>query len=158
MSNYSTQKFCSQKLPEATDKERPAGCLAATANRPQARYPSCAIHSLNKLHSLQQLHSLHKLSIPGGNLLHSGGNLYSISGGHGTDSISGAHGTVSVSGAHGTVSVSGAHGAVSVSGAHGTVSGAHGSVSGAQAHETVSISGLVLLPVQWCRGCFIAVR
>ena len=35
-----------QQLPEATYKERPAGCLAATANKPQARYPSYAIHSL----------------------------------------------------------------------------------------------------------------
>ena len=103
-------------LPEATDKERPAGCLAATANRPQARYPSYAIH---------WFHQMELCSISVSGQMEQG----SISGQmeQGSISFSGMHGigSISVSGVHGTGSISGAHDTGSISGAHdnGTISG-----------------------------------
>ena len=114
-------------LPEATDKERPAGCLAATANRPQARYPSYAIHWFHQMEqgSISVSGQMEQGSISVSGQMEQG----SISGQmeQGSISFSGVHGigSISVSGVHGTGSISGAHDTGSISGAHdnGTISG-----------------------------------
>ena len=110
-----------QQLPEATDKERPAGCLAATANRPDiplmlyTAYTSflftgktCSIRfhfrfAWNRFLFRWELVlfpvCMEQVPFPV--------EIGSVSGLLGTISGSGAHGTVSVSGAHGTGSTSG---------------------------------------------------